>query len=468
MISMKKLLISFLAISIILTQVAFAQDFSISIDPADTGKHDFLATQTDYIKLTINNPLYEDWFTVSVFGYPQEWVTAEESLIKIPSYGSGEVLIKIEPAKDALPNIYEYFLKVVRTSTKSEIERSLLINVKQVTAAILKDIYLSCGTCSDEVLVSGTVYNVGSKLLTNLAVVAKMGNQQKTFQIDRLSPRDSTDFAISFSLEGMSPGKYDIDFNLVDDIGRSFYTETKSFNIPSIENIVYGNDVSTPFGSSITLTATNTGNVVAEADLSSISPEGWYYFYSGPNPTGMILGKYYWKMSLPPGESNSITYSEIYWPTYVLIIFAVLVGVFIYWQSTALTFSKRIIRKPGNEASVSLHLRSRKKGVDKVVVKDTVPSDFAISNKFESVKPMIKKIADGVELHWRLGRMNPQEERVLHYTIKPAKEMRSKVKLPAAKAKGTRHKAPIYKRSNRVSVHPKPKEKTTFSVAVKE
>ena len=466
---MRKFLLSFLAISILLTQVAFAQDFSISTNPVDIVKHDFLATQTDYITLTINNPSYEDWFTISVFGYPQEWVVPKESLIRVPSYGSADVLIEVEPAKDALPNIYEYFLKVVRTSTGSEIERSLLVNVKQVTAAILKDIYLSCGTCSDEVIVSGTVYNVGSKLLTNLAVVAKMGNQQKTFQIDRLSPRDSTDFAISFSLDGMSPGKYDIDFNLVDDIGRSFYTDKKSFDIPSIENIVYDSDVSTtPFGSSITLTATNTGNINAEADLSSVSSEGWYYFYSGPNPTGMILGKYYWKMSLPPGESRSITYSEIYWPTYVLIIFAVLAGVFIYWQSTALTFSKRLIKKSGNEASVSLHLRSRKKGVDKVVVKDTVPSGFSISNKFESVKPMVKKIADGVELHWRLGRMSPSEERVLHYTIKPTKEMDSKVKLPAAKAKGTRHKAPIYKRSNRVSVHPVRKDKTTFSVAVKE
>ena len=466
---MRKLLITFLAMFVILTQVAFAQDFSISTDPVDIEKHDFLATHTDYIRLTINNPLYEDWFTVSVFGYPQEWVTAEESLIRVPAQGSGDVLIKVEPAKDALPNIYEYFLKVVRTSTKSEIEQSLLINVKQITSAILKDVQLSCATCSDEVVASGTAYNVGSKLLTNLVVVAKLGNQQKTFPLNNISPRDSTDFELSFSLKGMTPGKYNIEFDLVDDIGRSFYTETKSFNIQSIENIVYDSDVSTtPFGSTITLTATNTGNIVAEADLSSVSPEGWYYFYSGPNPTGMAIGKYYWTIELAPSESKSVTYSEIYWPTYVLIIAAVLAGVFIYWQSTALTFSKRIIRKPGNEASVSLHLRSRKKGVDKVVVKDTVPSDFAISNKFESVKPMIKKIADGVELHWRLGKMSPSEERVLHYTIKPAKEMEGKVKLPAAKAKGTRHKAPIYKRSNRVSVHSPKKNKTVFSVAVKE
>ncbi|MBN2202861.1 MAG: hypothetical protein JW700_01585, partial [Candidatus Aenigmarchaeota archaeon] len=112
-------------------------------------------------------------------------------------------------------------------------------------------------------------------------------------------------------------------------------------------------------------------------------------------------------------------------------------------------------------------LRSRKKGVDSVVVKDTVPSGFSITSKFESVKPMIKKIADGVELHWRLGKMGPKEERVLHYTIKPTEGVSGRVKLPVAKAKGKRHKAPIYKRSNKVSVHTG-KKKSTFSVAVKE
>ena len=181
----------------------------------------------------------------------------------------------------------------------------------------------------------------------------------------------------------------------------------------------------------------------------------------------MILGKYYWKTALAPGETQSVTYSEIYWPTYVLIIFAVLAGVFIYWQSTALTFSKRLIRKSGSEASVSLHLRSRKRGVDKVVVKDTVPAGFSITSKFESVKPIIKKIADGVELHWNLGKMGTQEERVLHYTIKPSDKVTGTVKLPAAKAKARRHKAPLYKKSNRVSVHTG-KKKSTFTVAVKE
>ena len=466
---MKKLVLSFLALTLVLTQVAFAQDFSISIEPSNLQHHDFFASHTEFITLTINNPMPEDWFTITVFGFPQEWVFAEESLLRVPSYGSNSVLIEVSPPRDAIPAEKEYLVKVARPSTGSIVEQEIRINVKQVTSAILKDVSMSCETCSDEVIVSGDVYNVGSKLLTNLAVIAKTANQQKTFPIDRLGVLESKDFALSFSLDDMSPGDYDIDFDLVNDVGLSFYKETKSFTILPFENVVYDKDVSTtPFGSTITVTATNTGNVVSEADLESVSPEGWYYFISGPTPTGMMLRNYYWKVSLAPDESKSITYSEIYWPTYILIISAVLIAVFIYWQSTALVFSKRLIRKSDKEVSVSLHLKSKKKGVGNVVVKDTIPSDFSIVSKFESVKPLIKKVADGVELHWKLGRLMPHEERVLHYTIKPARDLLNKVKLPSAKARGVRRKAPIYKRSNRVSIHPKNKGKSFVTVAVKE
>jgi hypothetical protein len=462
---MKKIVLYFLAMSLLFTQVAFAQDFSI-----DVGiNKEYLATHTDYVTLTINNPAQEDWFSISVFGFPQNWVVSKESLLRVPAFGSNTLLIEVKPARDALPNIYQYFLKVTRPSTGSVFERSMLIKVKQITSAILKDISLSCQICSDEIIVSGDVYNVGSKPLKGLAVIAKVSNQQKTFPIEDLAILGSKDFALSFSLEDMGPGDYDIDFNLVDAVGSSFYKETRTFNIPPIENIVYDEDVSTtPFGSTIVVSATNKGNVESEAGLESVSPQGWYYFLSGPTPTGMMLGKYYWKTTLAPDETRSITYSEIYWPTYVLIIGGVFIAVFIYWQSTALVFSKRLIKKPGKEVSVSLHLKSKKRGVGNVVVKDTVPSNFSIVSKFESVKPLIKKVAKGVELHWKLGKLDPHEERVLHYTLKPAKELFKKVKLPSAKARGVRRKTPLYKRSNRVSIHPKKREKKFVTVAVKE
>jgi hypothetical protein len=470
MIVMKKLLISFLIAFPLLLQIGFAADFSISIDKSTD--YPFYATKTDYITLTINNPLPEDWFTISVIGVPQDWVTAKESLLKVPSMGSNSIQIEVKPSRDAIPNIYQYFLKVTRVGSRDEIEKPLLINIVQVTSAILKDVSLSCTTCLDKVDVSGKAINVGSRIL-DLALVLKYANQQKAVSIGKLDVGEKKEFQTSLDLRDMEPKDYDVEITLIDSNGNIMYKESASFSIPVVENIIYDKKVSsTPFGSLITVIAINKGNVVSETDLMSASPNNWYSFISGPAPTGMMTGYYFWKTSLSPGKSISLSYSEIYWPTYVLIIAVVLALAFIYWQSTAFTFSKKVIGKPrfkfGKDISISLHLRSRRKAVEKVAIRDIVPPNFSVVSKFETVKPLIRKVANGIELIWKLGGLNPHEERVLHYTIRPNIEVSRKVNLPSALAKASSGRGLALKHSNKVSLYPEKEETKIMTVKIEK
>lgn len=463
MILMKRLLLS-IFILILLPALALAQDFSINVDI----KPEYYATKTDFITLTINNPLAEDWFSIAVVGFPQEWVSTDTSLLKIPTGGSEKMLIAVKPPRDVLPGVFQYFMKITRVSTGSELEKNLLINIMQVTSAILKDVSLSCETCIDNVDVSGSVYNVGSKKL-DLALVIKTANQQKTISIGKLDITERKEFKTSFSLIDMEPRNYVMEMNLIDVNGNVFYIETKNFKIPTIENVIYDKEVSsTPFGSIVTVSAINKGNVISTADLKSTAPKDWYYFISGPTPTGMAIGHYVWETKLKPGEGTRMTYSEIYWPSYVVIIVCVIVGIFVYWQSMAMTFSKNVISgrriKGGKDVSISLHLRSRRKPVDRVVIRDVVPAKFSIVSKFETIKPVIRKITDGIELIWKVGDMKPHEERVLHYTIKPTEEVSRKVNLPSALAKARRGRALFIKRSNRVLLYPKTEEVRVVTV----
>lgn len=467
---MKRVLIPFILFLFIIPSV-LATDFSINLDV----KQEYFATKTDYVSLTVNNPLStlpEDWFTISVVGVPKEWVTVDmaSSLLKVPGMGSGVVQIKVNPSRDAIPNIYQYFLKVTRVSSRDVIEKPLLINVVQVTSAILKDVSTSCTSCIDSVDVSGKIINVGSRTL-DLSLVFKYGNVQKTVAIGKVDSSGNRDFQTTLDLKDMNPDNYNLDIILVDNSGNVLYTESASFSIPQIENVVYDNKVSsTPFGSLITVTATNKGNVVSEADLRSVSPQNWYSFISGPTPTGMMTGYYDWKTSLEPNESKTISYSEVYWPTYVFIIAVVLAVAFVYWQSTAFTFKKNVIGRPsfkfGRDISISLHLRSRRKGIDRVAIRDIVPPNFSIVSKFETVKPLIRKVANGIELIWRLGGLNTNEERVLHYTIRPGAEFSRKVSLPRALAKATSGRGLTIKYSNKVSLHPEREETKVVAVRV--
>ena len=465
---MKKLFISFLVTFTLLLQIAFAADFSINVDKKTD--YPFYATKTDYITLTINNPSNEDWFTISLIGVPKEWVTAQNSIIKVPRMGSNSVKIEVSPDKVAIPNIYQYFLKVTRISSGDELEKTLLLNIVQVTSAIMKDISLSCKTCLDKVDISGKVINVGSRDL-DLALVLKYANQQKTIALGKLYYGEKRDFQTSIDLKDMEPKDYDVDIILIDTNGNVLYTESASFSIQSVQNVVYDKKISsTPFGSSITVTATNEGNIKSEANLMSTSPQNWYSFISGPSPTGMMTGFYVWKTSLQPGESTSLSYSEIYWPTYVLIVAVVIALAFIYWQTSAFTFKKNVIGKSsfkfGKDISISLHLKSRRKEIDKAAIRDIVPPNFSIVSKFETVKPLIRKVANGIELLWKVGNLRPNEERVLHYTIRPNIEASHKVNLPSAIAKAATGKNLAFKHSNRVTLSPEKEESRVVPVKV--
>jgi hypothetical protein len=310
----------------------------------------------------------------------------------------------------------------------------------------------------DKVDVSGKVINVGSRNL-DISLVFKYGDRQKTVNIGKLGANENRDFQTTLDLKDLSPKDYNVDVLLVDVNGNLFYTESTPFSIPVTENVIYDKKVSsTPFGSIITVTATNLGNIASEADMRSVSPNNWYTVISGPNPTGMMTGYYFWKTTLNPKESISVNYSEIYWPSYVLVVAIILGLVFVYWQSTAFTFSKVIIGKPslksGKDVSISLHLKSRRKSIDRVAVRDVVPSNFTIVSKFETVKPLIRKVTDGIELIWKLGGLSPNEERVLHYTIRPSTEISRKVNLPPALAKAASGKGLALKYSNKVSLYP--------------
>jgi hypothetical protein len=468
LIDMKNLVVPFLLAFLVLSAVSFAQDFTVSVNTNDY----YVAAQQDYVTMAIHNNLSEDWFSVAMIG-PEDWVKIDmsSSLIKVPSSGDSVIKILVFPPKDVVPLIYpyKYLYKVTRAGTNSSIEDSFQIKIKQITNAIIKNFKLSCTECTDSVDVSGTVYNVGSNPI-ELSLVFNIGGRQKTVNLGYVNIYGKQDFSTSFSLEGMQPGEYGVDTELMDVSGNRMYSESGSFSIPSIENVIYDKNVSsTIFGSFVTVSAVNMGNTNSDVDLTSINPSSWYSMYSGPTPTGMsITDNYFWRFTLSPNQAKSISYSEIYWPTYAIILLFVLAIVLVYLQSSAFSLSKNIMGdrtfRPGKEISVSLNLKNKKGDIDKAIVKDVVPNGYSIVSKFETVKPTIRKVPEGVELNWKVSKLKPDEERVFHYTIKPSEDKRET--LPAAKVKAIQNNRLFQKDSNRVSLDQEKKKSDVLSVKV--
>jgi hypothetical protein len=84
---------------------------------------------------------------------------------------------------------------------------------------------------------------------------------------------------------------------------------------------------------------------------------------------------------------------------------------------TVASIKKKVTGK-GGEWKISLEIRNKMKEIDGVIVRDKIPNGFSVMGEFQTIKPVIRKLADGTELVWRVGRIAPNDERILHYTIK--------------------------------------------------
>jgi len=459
------MILIFFIVFIITVGTVFGEDFSISIDKNDY----YLAGRQGVIELTIDNMGRSDWFTISVLG-EDEWIKEENALAQIASGESKIINLIVDIPKGIAPMIKGYFLTVTRVSGGEPLPtQTLLINIRQPAPAIVKDFELSCQMCEGkQLIVFGAVMNTGNQPRDITLRIDIPGIGTREIPMGMVSLRGEKAFSETFSLSDKDPEDYQVNVYLSDETGE-IYDDSIEFTIPVFKNIVYDKLVSsTIFGNFITLTATNEGNMGSDAEFTSEISDEWYTVYSGSEPRLKEGNNYLWVSSLDPGQSVQVSYTEIFWPTYLFILIAVSMIGYTYYSITSLTLLKKIERpfvKRGAHTSVSLHIKNRRRNVKGAIVRDMIPHGFEAVSKFQTIKPVIRKAGLGTELVWRIGNINPYEERVLHYTVKPTKAL-GKTRLPSASISAMHRGKPIYKTSNTLFLEALEKETGVFPVTI--
>ncbi len=170
----------------------------------------------------------------------------------------------------------------------------------------------------------------------------------------------------------------------------------------------------------------NTGNVEKTARYYLKLPVYQkLVFSSDPNPEVITVDgvpMMSWAYKVMPGESKLVvSYSIDYIPYALLLLLIVLAVVLVLQKPEPISASKKmeeIKEVDGNtviKVIIKVVNRSDKSAED-VVVEDTVPG-IAAPTKFQVVKPKAKKSKKGIVLSWKLGRMEPYEERLFGYEM---------------------------------------------------
>ncbi|MBR9682195.1 MAG: hypothetical protein GOV02_00805 [Candidatus Aenigmarchaeota archaeon] len=465
---MKRFFLALLIGGLLLPCLVVAQ--TTTLVGIDIQEPDFYpAGQNSIANLTITNNDIDAWFTISIIGVPSSWLTAESSIVKVNQGETRTIALYGNIPAGAEPAYYGYDFTVTRSGDGFKMQEQVVVNVVQNVEAIITELDTSCFQCDTDITVSGTIKNIGTQpvpLVVNIA----FGSEFKMIDMGTLDVSGEKKFIESFDFSDHEPGEFELIVDLMTD-DRKVFSSTESFNIITEKNVSYIDKVTiTPIGRFVAMQATNYGNAADGALFTSDRNSEWWAYFMGEEPDSITDTQYSWAASLAPEESATVTYYEIYWPVIVLVLIIILVGIYYYLQFTTISLRKtvrgthRTIK--GHDIPVALIVKNNKIAMDSVVIRDIVPHGFSVTGKFDTLKPIIRKISDGTELVWRIGKLRTGEERVLHYKMKPSKEIHGDVDLPLAAVRAKHDDKSIVKHSNVVELHGKITEQTKHTVKV--
>lgn len=453
--------ISLFTLSILMISVFIAMDEALAADDflkVDINPEQLTVntTETGVVEIKITN---EDSvihsYSILVDDSPDIGITLEK--YKIVNLNPGEtstskVFFSVGTDADPFPRN----IKIgVSSTTKEDVRTSKLIELRVTRKSdvflseILVDSYiLEPEECME---IKATVTNVGSqdgpfKLDTSI----KSGSlimERFDDVIDSVGSKSIRTVSNRYCFEKYSvAGDYKIESNLKTTLNKMISTK-------SITNITlkdYSKMVKeeykkyTPFAQIKTITIKNEGNVIEKeyqvTETVSEFMSKFLYPEGSPTASEIIEGKiiYTWTIeSLSPGEETTITYEvrffSIWFTGLVLIIIVTFAFNYVYRPRISKTINFIGPLKRGKDISVLVEIKnSTLHEVKNVIVKDSIPNIAQLIQRFDTVKPTIKKAEIGTELEWKIKSLQPLEERVLTYRIEPVVDIIGSMRLPSA------------------------------------
>ena len=221
-------------------------------------------------------------------------------------------------------------------------------------------------------------------------------------------------------------------------------TQTVSFVVKQFEKPTAQKNVK--FGlltQDVTLKIRNDGNSPVNASTSEAIPIFMKTFISlvdkpDSETTAGNNVVYTWLFyNLQPGEERSIRYQINLWQ---IVLLSVLIIIAVAYAFTYV-FTIRIVKKHrlfgpvagSKEITITLEVKNRTRHtIHDVYVRDFLPPFATIVERFETVKPVVRKVSGGTEVIWKFDLLRSMDERVLTYRIKPTMEVLGEIKLPRA------------------------------------
>lgn len=423
---------------------ASAQTFTVDVDVQNqTVVPENGETAEFHISIT-NEGSADRQFTASYTVSNPGWYFLPDYQVQVPAGETRTTVLYATPGKEAVAGSKAVIIRV-KDPDGATVERTAFYTIDReigvgVTGLSTDNTRYRPG---ETVNVAATVKNFRNAQLARGAyeLVFDLDGETETAVVPGLRPGEEAELEAAFQLDRFDKGAMTMTARTQTIDGVRQDVRRATIRVAEVENVqVSGSDGGNMLAQEHTLTAKNAGNVKAldtevEADVPSYM-ELFVAFSQKPDSSTAAQGitTYTWNLGdLEPGEEAQVSYTVNYWVPLLIAIILLAAGfvAFRAWRSPHIV--KRVYRKEGRH-SVHLRIENRSsRELSGVVVRDYVPSIASLIEKFDASPPQtIREGEEGTELEWRVGTMEPGEERILTYTLTPNVQVEDDVTLPSA------------------------------------
>lgn len=418
---------------------------SASAFPADLEVVDRTASVQDpaVFNITVENDYTsQDRFRISSIRSPpvtSNWFDYEYS--KTIDSGEKDVFrIEVTPEENSIQQNYAFTVNLRSFRNDEALKLDSFVTVVnrydlKITSFEVSESQVKPG---ETVQISATVQNTESESLDNFTVEAEGFNSTVEKSGAVLGAGDSIRYNFELDVpERRSPGEERVKLSIYNN-GESSQSSSQTVNVEEIMDLVETNKEDDKLLSKTeTVKLENRGNVEAERTVERSLPvylDPLTDFHPLPDETETegAQQNYKWNTALQPGDSERISYTVSYTPAlgFVALLFLGVLG--FKKLQTDLKVSKTASYTDG-KSKIRIEIQNNAStALTDLEVKDFVPDIAEVSKQFEMAKPVVAKTSSGTRLEWDIDALQPGEQRVFEYQIKPLVEVEGGVNLDSA------------------------------------
>lgn len=389
-----------------------------------------------------NNMSQSGTFEVGSFTPKPSWFYVESSRSLEPGENHS-FKITVSPGEYALDQSYSFTIYPRSSIAQHSHQIKTSFRVDRDRKIILEDTNLNRTAYDPGETVRGEakIRSISSSLLRDYKLRAGYENHSTEKTSSPILPGGTRTLSFQLPVENdAEPDRKTLNTSLILQ-GEKVEKASTDFTIGEIlkikRNTSSTNNLATITG---TVTVQNQGNSPINHTLNRSVPS--YLtpitgFNREPNRQKEEASKtvYYFTEQLQPGQSFTVQRQTNYWmPATALLGIIIALAGLRKLRNTVKIRKKAEKTAGGLKISIEVENISDRTFRD-VKVEDFVPDIASVDKNFEMASPTVRETNDGTKLTWSLKDLEPGDQRVLQYTIRPKVEVEGGVELPKAELK---------------------------------